>query len=98
MFEAIIFRLVIVLSQCSLSQEYVRYSQLWRDVYRVLWVYTVVNFLFFDLLVFQVTVLLPLCQLLTLLRHYCSEGPALCLVGVVTTGDTQVLILAFQQL
>ena len=98
MFEAIILRFVIVLSQCSLPQEYVRYSQLWRDLHRVLWVIAQVDFSFFDLLVFKVTVLLPLCLLLTLLRHYCREGPALCRVGVVATRDTQVLSLAFQQL
>ena len=67
MFEAIIVWLVIVLSQGSLSQEYVRYSQLWRDVHRVLLVYAVVDFSFFDLLFFQVTVFLPRRLLLTLL-------------------------------
>jgi hypothetical protein len=47
MFEAIIVWLVIVLSESSLFQEYVHYSQLWRDVHRVLWVYAVVYFSFF---------------------------------------------------
>ena len=98
MFEAIIVWLVIVLSESSLFQEYVHYSQLWRDVHRVLWVYAVVDFSFFDLLIFQVTVLLSLCLLLTLMLQYSRVGHAPCLVGVVTARDTQEQILAFQQL
>jgi hypothetical protein len=42
MLEAIIVWSVIVLSECSLPQEYVHYSQLLRDMHRVLWVYAVV--------------------------------------------------------
>ena len=47
MLEAIIVWLVIVLSESSLPQENVHYSQLWWDVHRVLRVYAPVGFSFF---------------------------------------------------
>jgi hypothetical protein len=58
MFEAIIIWLVIVFSKCSLPQEYVHNSQSRRYVHRMMWIYAQVEFLFFDLLVFQVAILM----------------------------------------
>ena len=49
MFEASIVWLVIVLSERSLPQEHVHYSQLWWDVHRVQWVYAQVKFSFFEI-------------------------------------------------